>query len=118
MAAFGWTFASGELGDSWLLRQLEATLNIAGRTAIDHQVVEQLASLAEEYPSDTMRCVELMVAGADEEWQIHHWAPNIELVLAAAMQSADENAAQDARVFINRLATSGFLQFASLLEEI
>ena len=31
MAAFGWTFASGQLGVCWELDQLEATLDIAGQ---------------------------------------------------------------------------------------
>ncbi len=64
MAAFGWTFNSGELGDSWGLGQLEATLKIAGQAAIDHLVVERLALLATESPSETMRCLGFMVDGA------------------------------------------------------
>ncbi len=50
MAAFGWTFASGALGISWGLGQLEATLDIAGQAAIDHLVADRLALLAPEQP--------------------------------------------------------------------
>ena len=116
MAAFGWSFASGELGDSWGLGQLEATLNIAGQAAIDHLVVERLALLATGYPSETMRCLGLMVDGAKEDWQIHHWAADVETILTAALQSANEEASESGRALIHRLGARGFLQFAKLLE--
>ena len=57
MAAFGWTFASGALGNDWELAQLEAALNIAGKVEIDHLVVERLAPLADEFPATTVRCL-------------------------------------------------------------
>ena len=117
MAAFGWTFSSGELGDSWLLSQLEATLQIYGRTAIDHQVVEHLASLAVQYPVETVRCLGMLVDGVEDEWQIHHWASNMESVLAAALRSGDDEAIQPATALIHRLGASGFLRFKSLLDE-
>ena len=116
MAAFGWTFASGELGISWGLSQLEATQAIAGQAPVDHLVVERLALLAPEHPSETVRCLALMVDGAEEDWHIHHWATDVETILKAALQSADEEASQSARAIIHRLGSRGFLQFAVLLE--
>ena len=117
MAAFGWTFASGQLGVSWGLNQLEATLNIAGQVAgVDHLVAERLALLAAEHPSESVRCLALMVRGADEDWQIHHWAADVETILTAALQSGNEEASQAARALIHRLGARGFLQFAALLE--
>ncbi len=59
----------------------------------------------------------MMVDGAEEEWQIHHWAPNMESVLTAVMRSGDDEATQAARALMHRLGARGFLQFASLLEE-
>lgn len=117
MAAFGWTFASGELGDSWRLMQLESALKIAGRVSLDHEVVETLASLGESYPAETVRCLRLMIDGIQEQWQIHHWASNMELVFGAALRSGHDEAIQNATTLINRLAARGHLQFARLLEE-
>ena len=118
MAAFGWTFASGELGISWGLSQLEATLDIAGQAAIDHLVAERLALLAPKHPSETVRCLALMVDGAEEDWQIDHWATDVETILTAALQSADEEGSQNARALIYQLGARGFLQFAKLLENV
>ena len=98
------------------LRQLEATVSISGRTEIDHLVVERLASLAGEYPADTVRCLGLMVDGAENEWRIHHWSSNLESILAAALRSGNDEATQAARTLINRLGSRGFMQFASLLD--
>ena len=117
MAAFGWTFSSGELGDSWLLRQLETTLQICGRTAIDHEVVAHLASFAVKYPVETVRCLGMLVDGAEDEWQIHHWASNMESVLAAALRGGNDEADQAARQLIHRLGARGFLRFGSLLDD-
>lgn len=115
MAAFGWTFASGKLGDFWGLEQLESTLSIVGQAAVDHLVAERLASLAAEYPADTVRCLSLMVGGAAEDWPIHHWTTNVEAILTAALRSGHDAAFQSATALINRLGARGFLQFASLL---
>ncbi len=82
----------------------------------DHLVVERLALLAPEHPSETVRCLALMVDGAEEDWHIHHWATDVETILKAALQSADEEASQSARAIIHRLGSRGFLQFAVLLE--
>lgn len=117
MAAFGWTFASSKLGDSWSLEFLEAALGIAGKQEIDHQVVERLASLAPEFPGGALRCLDLMVESAEEEWWIHHWADNMELVLGAGLRCGHEETSQTARALINRLAARGFLKFAALLED-
>ena len=116
MAAFGWTFASGEAGDDWGLRQLEACLSVASRTAIDHLVVERLASLAEEYPIGAVRCLDLLVEGVEEEWQIHHLVSNVESILAAALTSGVDEASDRTRTLINRLGARGFLQFRKLLD--
>ena len=117
MAAFGWTFASGELGDYWGLGQLEATLSVAGQAAVDHLVAARLASLAADYPADAVRCLGLLVDGAKEAWQIHHWANDVEAILTSGLRSGDDDASQATRSLINRRGARGFLQFASLLQD-
>ena len=89
------TFASGKLGSSWGLSQLEATQAIAGQAPVDHLVVERLALLAPEHPSETVRCLALMVDGAEEDWHIHHWATDVETILKAALHQFDLSAVWD-----------------------
>ncbi len=72
--------------------------------------------LAAEHPSETVRCLALMVNGAEEDWQIHHWAADVETILTAALLSGNEEASQSSRALIHRLGARGFLQFAKLLE--
>ena len=84
--------------------------------AVSHLVTERLGLFAAEYPSETVRCLALMVNGAEEDWQIHHWAADVETILTAALQSGNEEAFQASRASIHRLGARGFLQFAALLE--
>ena len=116
-AAFGWTFASGNLGDVWALEQLEATLGIAGQTDVDHLVAERLVALAENYPGEVAHCFGLMVEGAKETWQIHHWAGELETALGAALRSGAAATVEAATALIHLLGARGFLQFAKLLKD-
>lgn len=115
MAAFGWWFPYEGLDESWALQQLAASLAIAGKTDIDHAVVERMAALAPTYPAATVGCLGLMIAGAQEEWRIDYWSDQAETVLAAALRSGDHEADRTARALINRLAARGFLGFGRLL---
>jgi hypothetical protein len=108
LSAFGWTFASGQLGEAWGLQQLEATLRFSGKAAVDHLVAERLASLANHCPAANVLCLELMVHGTEEGWQIHHWASHAEAILNSALQSGDGDAVHSANVLINRLGARGF----------
>ncbi|MDA1347638.1 MAG: hypothetical protein O3A47_02040 [Chloroflexi bacterium] len=115
MASFGRTFSSGKLGDAWALERLEETLSIAGEALIDHQVAERLASLAPEYPETSVGCLSMMIEGARENWQIHHWAADIEAILRAALGSGDEAAMKSATILINKLVPRGFPQYSDQL---
>ena len=52
---------------------------------------------------------------AAEEWQIHQWVTDVEVVLTAALRPGDDEASEAARALINRLGARGFLQYRSLL---
>ena len=77
----------------------------------------QLRIEAPGFPEGTLRCLDLMVKGAEEEWWIHHWADNMEIILGAALRCEIEETYQAARALINRLAARGFLKFAALLDD-
>jgi hypothetical protein len=115
MAAFGWWFGSANLDEAWALAQLETSLRISGRMDVDHQVMERLAELAPKNPKATSSCVESMIDGAKEQWQIHHWSSQIRTVISAALRSGDDNTQASAKALINRLAARGFLDFGDLL---
>jgi hypothetical protein len=115
MAAFGWWFGSADLDEAWALAQLEASLRISGRMDVDHQVMERLAELAVKNPKATLSCVDLMIDGAEEQWQIHHWSNQIRTAISAALRSGDNDTQASAKALINRLAARGFLDFGDLL---
>lgn len=117
MTSFGWTFASGKLGDDWGLLRLETVLLMTGQAELDHLVAERLAVVASADPLSSLRCFGLMVDGAKESWQIQHWAPSLEAVLQAGLTSGDRNASEAANALINKLAARGFLHFAKILED-
>ena len=117
MASFGWTFASGRLGDAWALQQLLEVLDIAGEVVLDHEVAERLGVIAPKFPSEALQCLSLMIDGSKEDWQIHKWGSAVETVLQVALESGDGTTRLAGAALINRLGARGFLQFRHLLKD-
>ena len=116
MTAFGWWFPYEGFDDVWSLEQLEASLRVAGKVDIDHAVLDRLAALAPTHPAATVRCLCLMIDGAEEDWHIRHWSNQAETVLTAALRSGDLEADKAARAMIHKLGARGFLDFRRLLD--
>lgn len=60
----------------------------------------------------------MLVDGAEDEWQIHHWASNMEAVLAATLRSGNDEANQAARELIHRLGPAGFCDLRVFLTNV
>lgn len=115
MASFGWWFVSDKLEPGWTIQQLQSALQLAPGVEVDYDVAEALAKAAEKWPGEATKCIELMVEGAVEDWQVQHWAPQIEVTLRLALAS-DHQTVQRARSLINKLCARGFLSFGTLLD--
>jgi hypothetical protein len=115
LAAFGWWFVSGKFEDSWAVEQLSVVLSLTHKIDADWLVIERLATLAEAFPKEAVRCVSLMIDGDLQGWEIHGWMDQLRAILSTTIQSADTIAKQSAIEVVNRLGAKGFLPFRELL---
>ncbi len=114
MAAFGWWFVSAKFDPEWALEQLCISLQIAGKTAPVHLVLEQLAKTAETHPLKSVECLRLVAASDAEGWELYARRDHIRQVLLWALRSPE--ARQEAERVIHYLGSRGFLEYGELLK--
>jgi hypothetical protein len=117
MAAFGWWFISGKFEDSWIMAQLIEALKISGKMEISESVVEKLASLAQPMPYETIKCLELLVKGDRDGWDIDMWRGHARIILSSALQSGNKEASATAENVIHYFGSRGYLDFRDLLKK-
>jgi len=116
MTAFGWWFISGKFEDSWIMAQLVEALKISGKMEISESVVEKLASFAQPMPYETVKCLELLVRGDRNGWDIDMWRGHARIILASALQSSNKEASKTGENLIHYLGSLGYLEFRDLLK--
>lgn len=108
---FGWWCASKKFDESWALEQLEQVLHLVHTAEPDHLVAEHLDDVFGESPLQTIKCLELLVAGAGADLSIHGWLKQAESLLVKAA-SHEEQAVRDTGTRVaHRLVAKGFTQF-------
>jgi len=114
MAAFGWWFASGKLGDAWCLARLTEVLAVTSEIEADHQVVERLATLVHTYPGECIECLRLLTARGPS-WRAFPWEQSIRSTISVALQSGDDTVTRAAEQLIHLLGARGMLGYRDLL---
>ncbi len=115
LAGFGRWFVSGKFDDEWAVPQLKATLELSGKTDVDHLVVEYLAALSAHMPLAAVECLDLIVEADKEGWSILGWRQHARTILVSALHSGDPTAVELARALINRFDARGFAEFRDVL---
>jgi hypothetical protein len=117
LAAFGWWFISGKFGDSWTVAQLIEVLRLTGRVEPTHMVIEHLATLVGSMPAQTVQCLRLIMEGDEHGWGVRAARQHVRTILAAALQSSNEEAKELAVDLIHRLGARGDLSLRDLLPQ-
>jgi hypothetical protein len=109
LRGFGMWFHDPKLDLSWRLTQLERALTLAGHVMRDFEVVDDLANAAAEHPQAVLRCVRLLVNGADG-MRVYTWVldGHLRRIIAAALQHGDSASIAEARAFASHLVGRGF----------
>lgn len=115
MASFGWWFISKKFEESWAVMQLLEALRISGKIEADHLVLKQLADLVQRMPNEAVQCLECLVKGDRQGWNIYHWRMEIRTILSNAIQNGGE-IAEIAMDLIHYLGSRGYLEFRNLLQ--
>lgn len=118
IAAFGQWFGSGKFDPSWSLAQLHEVLRLGGRVTPGFLVVEELGKIASKAPLIAVQCLQLMVEGVADRWEILGWQDEARSVLAEGLRSANVEARALAHDLINRLAARGYPGFDAVLQSV
>ena len=108
--AFGSWVASAKFDDDWSLSRLVTALQIAGTT---DDAVERMVVLVENYPSEVVECLELLVKSDLDSWWAYSWGSNAEIMLSKALAT---DAAENAGALIHHLGSRGYREFRKPLK--
>lgn len=114
LSEFGWWFASGQFDENWSMKQLIDALSLVGETKLDFRVLDKLSASASQNPKDTIKCLELIIKGKQNKWQIHTWRDKIRSILGTILECEDASVAKAADDLINYLSSLGYLEYKDL----
>jgi hypothetical protein len=86
-----------------------------GKTYHIHSTSEHLAKYAKGFPEETMLCLEQLVSGYPQGWEIYSMREKIKQMIADIKSSGDNRLIESANKMINHLGSLGFDEFRSLL---
>ncbi len=113
---FGFWVANDVLDPSWVVYRLRKTLELTGGSiSVGYQVLGRLAALAEEYPSEAVGILDLMVRGDRSGMEVYRWKDQAHALLDSVIQGSDERAKAMAGSIIHHLGSRGIHDFRDLL---
>ena len=112
---FGWWFINLPLDKEWMIEQLSRTLQFTGGAVrpFDH-VVESLRTCVSDFPIETITCLNLMVRGDKEGWNVSYKKDDIKEMLKTVMESHDEQGTRLVIELIDYLISKGYYDFRNL----
>lgn len=113
---FGWWFASGKFDENWSIKQLIDVLGLVGEVELDFGVLKILAVSASQNPNDAIQCLNLIIRGKRNKWQLHSWRNEIKSIIGTALKCNDLVAAKAAKELTNYLSSLGYLEYKDLLK--
>lgn len=120
LLAFSWWFVSDKLNPIWSIEQLKQVLSLTPdlTLVLTEGIISQLDNLVGQIPFEAVKCLSIVVERAivSEPWLVDTMNTEISHILATALKTTDTDAQQQAKIFINKRAAQGYLQFNNLLK--
>jgi hypothetical protein len=116
LAPFAWWFDSDLPGD-WTLPELLALMERGILPDPAFPVVGRLPGFVAQHPAETLRVVEILAGGKDEDWTLRTQEAEIRTVLAGSIHAADPMQRERAAALVHRMVRLGLAGLASLLRE-
>lgn len=111
LSTFGYWFTTHHFDPEWLLAELERALKAThGAIDWDHEVIEKLVGLADDYPAATAAALALL-ADADDPWPVQRSSREILKILA---KLTGTEADLEARKIGSKLLTKHAVAYADL----
>jgi hypothetical protein len=116
LAGFGWWAMAGHFPAEWWLPHLE--LAATGSNLDPHGLVgEALEDAAEAAPGSALRVLSALLSQRTDAFERFGLVEHAPGVIAAALDSGDEEVGEEARALLNQLGRQGELRLGDLVEE-
>lgn len=112
---FGTWFASGKFDPKWSLEQLAYSASKAGEIHLDFAALEYMETLAEKYPTESLKALSAMVDGTKERWSVSSWSKNATAIIQTAYNSSDNSVKRLATALANKLVAKGYTEYRNII---
>ncbi len=114
----GW-FTSGKFDKEWSIHQLYRALEVskASKEHFHHDIVATLATYVNDYPLLTLQCLEKLIVGDINGWNIVIWRNDIKNILKSVIDDGAEKERELAIDLVHRLGARGDLSYRDLLKQ-
>jgi hypothetical protein len=109
--AFGPSFASGKLDQTWSLEMLERAIRLSGASSPGHLVVERLVAVASDHPKVAVHLLMAMLEGAERDWDYLGWKDEAKVILSQLQTTVDPAVADDVNRVVDYFVQRGEQDF-------
>jgi hypothetical protein len=113
--AFGASFASSKLDESWALETLERAVELAGAPRPGLMVVQRLVDVAATEPAAATGILATMLTHPENEWDYVSWKDEARAIVSRAARHTDPDVVENRAAIIDYYVGRGELDFRDLL---
>ena len=116
-ASTGWLFLNPSMPKSERIELLNSTLDEThGKISPIHQIPEEMENFVEEFPFETITCVEKMIRGYQTNNEIYTMLPHFEKIFSKIRTANNENAINKMKDIVNFLGSLGHDRYKRFLD--
>ena len=116
LAAFGWWFASGRFNAAWSFPILQEAIRLTNLDRSGHWVLKQMLAVFDQYPAETLNCLEAMIHKPEDRFQLHPMPDSPPwMILEKGLAHPDPAIHTKAEDLTHLLGSQGYLGYRELL---
>ena len=115
LEGYTWWFASNKFDSTWLLDNLELTIDTAKQIDSEDFVLDNLMPLSKDFPEKSVVLLEKILAVASKPWIAHSSEKEIIEILKNAQASQSTTAKEAVKRIVNSLAKKELFKFLDIL---
>ena len=74
-----------------------------------------METLAEKYPTESLKALSAMVDGTKERWSVSSWSKNATAIIQTAYNSSDNSVKRLATALANKLVAKGYTEYRNII---
>lgn len=117
LQGFTWWFASNKFDPTWLLNNLEKTIDLAKAIDSEDFAIDNLVVISKDFPEKVVLLLEKILKIASKPWIAHSSEKEIVEILKNAKSSQSSIAKDAVKRIVNSLAKKELFKFLEVLKE-